>query len=353
MTERQMQFRVGLFVLAAGVVAAGLIFQFGEMRWLWQKHYPLSVHFERAPGVERGTPVRKSGVLIGSVTQVSFDDERGGVNIQIDVLQKHALRKDSRPMLTRSLLGDATIEFSPGKGREFVRPGDKLEGASSEDPLELVARVEQKLNVTLESFAATSDEWRNVGQNVNGLVDTHRGRIDKIVAEAADSLHEFTLAMRSANQTLADPENQENLRTTLAAMPKMMEETRQTIHAIRSAVIKADASLANLSEVTGPLAKKSNSIVTKLDSSVGNLELLLAELNQFAATINREQGSLKLLASDPQLYRNLNESASTLQTIMKNLDPTIRDLRTFADKIARHPELLGAGGALKGSSGLK
>jgi phospholipid/cholesterol/gamma-HCH transport system substrate-binding protein len=86
---------------------------------------------------------------------------------------------------------------------------------------------------------------------------------------------------------------------------------------------------------------------------VGNLELLLAELTQFSAALNRDQGTLKLLASDPQLYRNLNESAATMQIIMKNLEPTIRDLRSFADQVARHPEILGVGGALKGSSGLK
>jgi phospholipid/cholesterol/gamma-HCH transport system substrate-binding protein len=73
MTERQLQFRVGLLVVTAGMVAAGLVFRFGELRWLWEKNYAIGVHFEKAPGVERGTPVRKNGILIGSVRAVSFD----------------------------------------------------------------------------------------------------------------------------------------------------------------------------------------------------------------------------------------------------------------------------------------
>lgn len=353
MTERQMQFRVGLLVLVAGIVTAVLIFQFGEMRWLWQQHYELGIHFDKAPGVERGTPVRKNGILIGSVREISFDEARGGINVLVEIRERHTLRKDSQPMLTRSLLGDATIEFSPGTGREVFRSGEKIDGSSAEDPLELVSRIESKMNETLDSFAATSDEWRTVGHNMNTLMATHHGQLDDVIEQAAESLHQFTLAMKSANETLADPQNQENLRSTLAAMPQMMEDTRRTIAAIRSAVIKADASLTNLAEVTEPLAQKSGSIITKLDNSVGNLELLLAELNQFTGAMNREQGSLKLLVSDPQLYRNLNESAAVLQTLLKNLDPTIRDLRVFADKIARHPERLGVGGALQKSSGLK
>lgn len=356
MTERQMQFRVGLLVLVAGIVGMALIFQFGEMRWLWQRHYALRLHFDKAPGVERGTPVRKNGVLIGSVSQVSFDDVRtgaGGVDVVVEILEKYPLRKDSHPMLTRSLLGDATIEFSPGKSREMHHADEVVEGSSSEDPLELVGRIESKMNETLDSFAATSNEWRRVGHNMNTLMDTHRGQLDQVIEQAAESLHEFTVAMKSANQTLADPQNQENLRKTLAALPEMVEDTRKTITAIRKTVVVADASLTNLAEVTAPLAKKSGSIVGKLENSVGNLELLLAELNRFAVTLNRDQGSLRLLVSDPQLYRNLNESAATLQSLMKHLEPAIRDLRVFADKAARHPELLGAGGAIKGSSGLK
>ena len=353
MTQRQMEFRVGLLVVVSASVAAALIFQFGEMRWLWQKHYTIGIHFDKAPGVERGTPVRKNGILIGSVKEVSFDEGRGGVNVLVEVRDKYSLRKDSRPMLVRSLLGDATIEFAPGKSREVVRAGERLEGSSAEDPMELVGRIEGKMNETLESFASTSKEWRQVGKNLNSLMDTHRGQLDQVIEEASESLHQFTLAMRSANQMVADPRNQENVRRTLEALPEMMEDTRQTIAAIRAAVVKADASLSHLADVTAPLAKKSSSIVTKLDNSVGNLELLLAELNQFTSALNREEGSLKLLVSDPQLYHNLNGSAATLQSLMKNLEPTIRDLRVFADKIARRPERLGVGGALNSSSGLK
>lgn len=353
MTERQLQFRVGLLVITAGIVAAGLVFRFGEMRFLWEEHYAVGLHFDKAPGVERGTPVRKNGILIGSVKEVAFDEQRGGVNVLVDIRTRYPLRKDSIPMLNRSLLGDATIEFSPGKSRDLIRPGDRIEGASSQDPFEIVGRMESKLTETMDSFAATSAEWQNVGKNINGLVETNRGNLDVVIDEAAESLHQFTVTMRVANKTLADPQNQENLRRTLAALPQMMEDTRVTIQSIRSAVVKADASLANLSEVTAPLAKRSNSIVTKLDSSVGNLEMLLGELNTFAKAVNRENGTLNLLATDPQLYRNLDQSAAALQTLMKNLEPAVRDLRVFSDKVARHPELIGVGGALKGSSGLK
>jgi phospholipid/cholesterol/gamma-HCH transport system substrate-binding protein len=353
MTESQLQFRVGLLVTTACLIAAGLVLRFGEMRWLWERYYPMVIHFDKAPGVQNGTPVRKNGIYIGSVRQISFDETRGGVNVRIELLERHKLRKDSLPSLSRSILGDATIEFSPGKHREFHRPGDRVDGIAAEDPLEMVARVESQVSTTLKSFEETSREWQQVGRNLNNLVDTKRGNLDVVIDEAAESLHEFTLTMRNANRMLGDPQNQQNLRDTLAALPQMMEDTRLTIQSIRVAVTKADASLTNLSEVTVPLARRSNSIVTRLDNSVGHMELLLAELNQFSRALNKGEGSLGMLISDPQLYRNLDQSAAALQTLLKNLDPVVRDMRIFSDKVARHPELIGVGGAFKGSSGLK
>jgi phospholipid/cholesterol/gamma-HCH transport system substrate-binding protein len=353
MNERQLQFRVGLLVVTAGIVAGGLVFRFGEMRWLWEKHYHLWVHFDRASGVERGTPVRKNGILIGSVRAVSFDESRGGVNLYLEIRDKFPLRKDSRPVLTRSLLGDATLEFAPGKSRDVLRPGDRIEGGPSEDPLEIIARVESKTTVALESFAATSEEWRKVGKNLNDLASTQRGNLDQVIEQTAESLHQFTVTMRSLNQTVADPEAQESLRTTLATLPKMMEESRQTIQSIRAAVVKADVALGNLSEVTGPLAKRSNSIAIRLDNTISSLEAVMAEMAVFARAMNSENGSLGLLARDPKVYRNLEQTTAAMALMMKNLGPLMEDLRVFSDRIARHPELLGIQGVIEPSSGIK
>jgi phospholipid/cholesterol/gamma-HCH transport system substrate-binding protein len=209
------------------------------------------------------------------------------------------------------------------------------------------------MTATMESFAATSREWNQVARNINGLMSTHRGNLNLVVERAAESLHQFALTMQNANKLFGDPENQENLRDILTNLAAMSHETRTTIAAARTAVESAQHNLDNLKGVTGALAKHSESIAGKLDQSAGNLELLLAELNQFARHLSAEEGSLNMLVSDPSLYRNLNRSASSLDILLRNLHPITDDLRILSDKLARHPELLGVRGALTGSSGLK
>lgn len=349
-----------MFSIAAVALTGVMVFKFGEVKSLLEPRYTIAIHFDSAPGLFPSTPVRKSGIAIGSVRKITFDDERGGVTAIVDIKEQYRLRIDAKPLLIRSLLGDAAIEFTPGRSRQVIQPGTIVEGVSPDGPMEIVRRLEEKLNVTLDSFDSTSREWERVGRNINNLVETNRENLDEVVERAAESLAQFTLTMQTANETLAnankivgDPQNQENLRKTLAAMPEMIAETRDTIAAVKSAVEAAGENLENLKDVTGPLAERSASIVTKLDSTMTNLVSLTGELNQFAQLVNDGDGTIKKLASDPELYENMNRSAASLAILLKNLQPVVEDLRIFSDKVARHPELIGVSGAIKGSSGIK
>lgn len=358
MNERQLQFRVGLLALVSAGIAGWLVFQFGELRELWEPTYQVEAVFDRAPGVFAGTPVRTNGVKIGSVREVRLDER--GVLIVLEIEQKHRVSSDAEIGLSRGLLGDSSINVLPGRSRKTLPPGTVLVARPYLDPMEAIQRMETNVSRTLQSFQTTSDEWRNVGHNLNALLETNRGQLDVVVERTAESLHEFTLAMRSftesanqANAILGDATNQENLRKTLEAVPVMVEDTRAVISAVRTAVQKADENLANLAEATGPLAERSASMTHRLDSTLMNLEALSSELNEFAQLANNENGTLRAMATDPSLYRNLDRSAESLTVLLTNLEPVLRDLRVFSDKIARHPELMGLGGAISPSNGTK
>lgn len=353
MSESQLQFRVGMFVIIALMSAIGLVLRFGEMRWMWDEYYTVAVHFEEAPGVHPQTGVRKNGVPIGHVRELFFDDKSGGVTLLLNVQKRHILRKDSRARLSISILGDATVEFSPGQSKELLRPGSKIAGESALNPFEMIARMQARVDQTLESFAATSQEWQKVAKNVNGVMDTHRGHISDVVEEAAESMHQLTQTLTAANRIVGDPATQQNLRDTIAALPEMVIETQATIKGIRNAIGKADQALGNIAKVTAPLAERSESISAGLDKSLTNLELMLSDLSRFSRLLNDEDGTIRLMATDPELYRNMNRSASSLSTLLGTLQPVMQDMRVLADKLARHPELLGVRGAIQGSNGLK
>lgn len=346
--------------MIALAITATLIFQFGQVRKLLEKQYRVLVHFDSAPGVLEGSPVRLNGIPIGDVESIMLDRQRGGVLLTLAIDEKHSLRADSVPRLQQSLLGDAAIEFTPGVSPNDFDRQSVLEGETPTDVMAIVTRMENQLAITMSSFEATSREWQMLARNVNSLVDTNSGNLREVVERTAVSLEAFTVTMQragaafdNANRVIGDPQAVANLQKALAGLPQIVSETRQTISAMRQTVGTINGNLQNIENVTEPLAKHTTSIVVRLDQSLANLEIMTGELRDVAQIAAKSDGSLKRFLSDPNLYDDLERSASALAILLRNLDPVVRDMKVFADKVARRPEVLGVGGALRPSSGLK
>lgn len=366
-TERQLQFRVGLLVMIAMAIGGWLVYEFGDLKQFTQKRYVLAIHFESASGLYQTAPVTFAGLTVGTVGKIQLDDKRGGVLVSVTVREGVAIPLDSRAVIVRSILGETAVDITAGQSRDILKPGSRIDGQLAVDPLEMVQRMEGRAIELLDSVTATSREWQQVAKNVNGLMETNRGNLDQVVEKAAESLHQFTTAMghvnellASANKVVGDPEAQQALHETLVAMPKLVNETQRTIAETRSAVVSSrivldnvNKNLVNLTQLTEPVGKRGEIMVAKLDSSLTNLDQLMSELNRFAKLVNSKDGSLQRFASDPSLYENLDRSSQSLAVLLRNVEPVLRDLREFSDKVARNPELLGVGGAVRPSAGLK
>lgn len=366
-TERQLQFRVGLLVIVAMGIGGWLVYEFGDLKQFAQKRYTVAIHFESAAGLYPTAPVTFSGLTVGSVRQIQLDAKKGGVLATVTIREGVLVPVDSRAVIVRSILGETAVDITAGKAAEAVRPNGRMEGDLAVDPLEMVQRMEGHAIQVLDTLSATSQEWQQVAKNLNNLMDTNRGNLDQVVERAADSLHEFTVTMahvnellKSANKVVGDPEAQQALHETLVAMPRLINETHRTIAETRNAVTSSrqvldavNKNLVNLTQVTEPVGKRGEQMVAKLDSSLTSLDQLMSELNRFARLVNSKEGSLQKFASDPSLYDNLDRSSQSLAVLLRNVEPVLRDLREFSDKVARNPEILGVGGAVRPSAGLK
>lgn len=366
-TERQLQFRVGLLVMVALAIGGWLVYEFGDLRQFTQKRYQISIHFESASGLYPTAPLTLSGVTVGAVRQIQLDSKRGGVLVSVSVREGIAIPIDSRAVVVRSILGETAIDITAGRSEDSLRPGSRLEGQLAVDPLEMVQRMEGRAIEVLDVVTATTKEWQLVAKNVNSLMETNRGDFDDVVERAAESLGQFTVTMgqvnellKSANKVVGDAEAQEALHDALVAMPKLVQETQRTIIETRGTIASSrqvlenvNKNLVNLSQVTEPVGKRGELMVAKLDSSLTSLDQLMSELNRFARLVNSKDGSLQKFATDPSLYENLDRSSQTLAVLLRNAEPVLRDLREFSDKVARKPEILGVGGAVRPSTGLK
>ena len=111
MDDRVMQFRVGVMVLATLLIVGILLMLFGRSFERFQSSYKLYVKFAEAPGVTKGTPVRKSGIRIGEVSDVRLSDVDRQVLVTLDIFKQHQIYGDEDCMVMMSLVGDSALEF--------------------------------------------------------------------------------------------------------------------------------------------------------------------------------------------------------------------------------------------------
>src|SRR5271155_1460333 len=132
MNERLMQFRIGMFVIVAGLVLTMMIVWFGESPSILRDQVYLKVRYGEAPGVVEGVPVRKSGIRIGEVFATAFDErpnEPDGVIVTLALERRYKLHKGSVPRLNRSLIGDVTVDMMPGTGPSTLPTSRTVVGA--------------------------------------------------------------------------------------------------------------------------------------------------------------------------------------------------------------------------------
>jgi len=356
MNDRVMQFRVGVMVLATAIIAGILIVLFGDLPSLVQSTYPLKMSFSDARGVSQGTPVRKNGILVGRVASVALD-ERGSVNVVADIDSYVPIYRDEEARIAGSILGDAEISLVPGvivQPRQRLGKDDVLVGAISRNPFEVFSALEPKLGKALDSLVVASDSVTKLSANLDRVfLNDNEDRFRKLVDKTEKTLESFSLAMNNINAVVGDPKAREEILDTISALPEVINDLRSTVKGIGTTVEAADRNLRNLEGLTRPLGERGGEMVAQVNATIGRLDGVLQQAAMFTAALNQSEGTLGKLVRDPQVYNELAQAVSNVNSLTKELRPIVDDVRVFTDKIARHPEQLGVRGALDRRPGLK
>jgi phospholipid/cholesterol/gamma-HCH transport system substrate-binding protein len=133
----------------------------------------------------------------------------------------------------------------------------------------------------------------------------------------------------------------------------LMKDARTAMKTFSSTMAQAEQAVTEVRQATRPLAERSGRILENVENSTDQLNKLSAEVREIVNAISRSEGTLMKVLTDPALYNNLNETTVMLLKLMPRMDRILKDVEVFADKIARHPESLGIGGAIRPSAGLK
>ena len=519
MSERALRFRLGIFVLIALVLMAVMVVLFGSLgtaRW-FRSTNSYTITFEEAPGVAAGTPIRRSGVRIGDVTDVQLDDETGQVKVAIAIDKKFTIRQHEIPTLSATVIGgDSVIDFvpqldprKPPLNRDSVPPGQTLKGQvqatvgsllakasdvvpttqdlmndirkslqalekmapnvdetmkeyrelakdtrslipevkrtntqiqefvksvqdvvpdvkktaeeirklattfgdiapevkdtskelqkllkqaneafpevrktnleaqrflaslndtvpevrkTNKDVQELIKQVSEimpDVKTAVRDLGATAQQYNKLGESLDKLVKENQPKLARIVDNVNASLDRVLDLLNNENRrNITD--TLRNLRMGTEKLPEMskslddaLREGKETAKRFRESMGKVDEVLTNVRDATKPLAERAPNLIRNLDESLDKTNKILGDVRELLRVVGESDGAFRRFLTDPALYNHLDEAICSIGKAMPRLDRILKDVETFADKLARHPESIGLGGVVKPGSGLK
>ncbi|MGH7560288.1 MAG: MlaD family protein [Gemmatimonadales bacterium] len=274
----------GLVLLGIGLFIAGTM-------WLSGRSFSTApevvIIFPDAATLKRGSPVRVSGVTMGTVEDIQLE-EVGRVRVQISLSERIRPRRDATARLSSvGLVGDVVIKLDPGRAAEPL--GDTpIRGTVDAGITEIGATLSDKAGAVLTGLSQI--EYR------------------KIADQLSTTLAGFDRLARVYGDTRSGP----------------TAELTRTMESLRSVGARLDSTLAGLD--LHRTSARADSVMDNLARLSADASGTARQLDSLVGRVRRGQGSLGRLVSDTAFYDNA-------QRLLKSIQEFVDDLRKHPGKL--------------------
>lgn len=338
-TPRRTDFLVGLTVFLGVAGLAAILILFGEISLDSDPTYPVTLQLDEATGLEQGARVTLNGVPIGAVDSLdTADDPRQGVLVALRIDEDQQIPRAIDINITSDLVGNTTLGLKtlpPGEGAPgYIQPEETVV-AEANDIIDRIANIlDERFNgvsdslanigTTADSVTRLADTYTRVGEKFELVLDPDNADPDNPTSDDANLFRTLTKIERSvdaANEWLDDPAIREQFDTTVA-------DAQQTLQNVRDAADDFREATQNISQRADGLAEDADLAVNAFVNSARNLDAALEEAQTLIAAVNAGEGTAGLLATNPDLYRNINDASVRLETMLEEFELLLRTYRT-------------------------
>ncbi len=344
-SSRSTDFKVGIFVTMALLVGSALIFALGNRSAMFAPRVSYRVSFSDVSGLRPGSPVRLSGIEVGTVSAIEFASD-GRCSVTIGV------RRDAAHLVTaprdaatgaggtvaslgsKGLLGDALVDLTPGTGTPLA--------ADTEIPV----RQSAGFAGALASAGALLDEAQPAVENVRAFTAALAdAQFRQDLHAISHNLAEITRLVSEGDGTvprlLRDPELAEQVENTLGAVQVATHELAQTarnVRAITAEIEDGEGSahqiiygpdgarlVRNLADTAGEAATVIRDVRTgdgnahellygdSAGDLISNLTALSGDARAVMADVRAGRGTLGGLLVDPSIYEDIKRITGNLE----------------------------------------
>ena len=294
--------RLGLFVIIGLLIFILAVYFIGDKQKMFGKTNHLEAVFNNANGLQLGNSVRYSGISVGTVRGIKMDNDTA---IRVDMIIDKAIfpyiKKDAIATISSDgLVGNMIINILPGKGNEPpVQPGDEIRSYNR-------VRTEDMLN----TLSVTN----------------------KNAAKLTSNLLQITNEIIKGKGTLGSLLNDTIISKDLGETMRYLKLTTKGASETVTKIDKLVASLDNKDNVVGVIkdsavANKIKNMVTNLDQSTKEINVVIANLNATILNIKDGKGTINHLANDPELVEKIDSTMTNINEASAKLNENMEAMR--------------------------
>lgn len=249
--------------------------------------------YTNVAGLAQSAPVTINGYKVGLVREINYEyDNPGHVKVEMSLDKKLRVPQGTKAVLVCDMLGTATIQLEMAHNNNFHNVGDMLIGETAPGLLDGVQKdVMPSLSSVMEKLDSLLSALNYIA--TNPALTNAVNRLDDIMANVETSSANLDRTMRSMPSIASDA----------GVTMKNVTEISKNLHSISS----------DLSEVSAQLKS------TPIDSALNNVYQITESLGDMTRKLNGTSSSLGLLLNDRGLYDNLNGSAASLDSLLRDV----------------------------------
>lgn len=269
--DRGLELKVGIFVAVGLAILGALVVQFGRLGEGFKTYYDLTVHFDDASGLLKGSDVLLGGAKIGRVASPPRLVRSGrGVDVTLRIYDYARIATASAFTVGSSgLLGDRFVAVTPPAGTPtaYIAKGARIEG------------VREK-----------------------GLDDlTKQG--GSLVADLRGTVAKIDTAVTRINDQALSKENMEHLKAAFDNLHQTTAALAESSKKIDGVIEKADATMGSAKETAD-----------KLQVAVGDARKTLQSAGKIMQAATSGDGLLPMLLTNAEVANNLRALISNLRS---------------------------------------
>jgi phospholipid/cholesterol/gamma-HCH transport system substrate-binding protein len=289
------EIKVGVFIFVAVVIVTSTIF--------WAKGFivgkdnrNMTAYFTSVSSLNFGDPVSVNGVIKGKVKSIELEGD--SVKIEFSLEKGVIIRTDyTIEVASPELMAGKTIYIKPGKDSkeiDYSKPLIGIQGADVSTIMKTASDMAGDVKTLIGKFNKTADNLDLVLVNINELVGDKR-----MQGDLKNTISNLSVTSRSLNGLVLDSRKNvnnlsENADKTLKSVNTLLDDTspeiKSTFKDVQSLTTKFDSLVTNLNLIIGDIQQQKSGVGKFLydDKFFNNLNKLVEEVERLSAKIRKD-----------------------------------------------------------------